>query len=330
MRNVSIIAALTAAMLLFLPACKDGGRADKLARRAFPEVKVPTMLGPEEAEDYVLTHFWDAYLDTTSRYYCDSSCIAGVDDRIVAAELVTYLKLLGNIPAQKAETLMGTFFDKLESYQRADTSSNAFSWICEAVEYYLYNPNSDIRCEELFLPFVSRLALSDLAPEGKRQRYAAARVVCSSNRLGTPAPDFIFMDENGRQHTLYGEKAPFTLLMFVNPGCEACEGVVHSFGAGSLAEALSNEGLLRIIDIYIDEDLDAWREKLGGHPGFWLHGYEPLGAVREDNLYYVRAIPSIYLLDSEKRIMLKDAVPEDVVNVLTSVAGGNGMNNKLQ
>ena len=34
--------------------------------------------------------------------------------------------------------------------------------------------------------------------------------------------------------------------------------------------------------------------------------------IRSDHLYDVRAIPSLYLLDSQKRVLMKDA-PEDKV-----------------
>jgi hypothetical protein len=34
--------------------------------------------------------------------------------------------------------------------------------------------------------------------------------------------------------------------------------------------------------------------------------------IRTENLYSVRAIPSLYLLDKEKRVIMKDA-PEDRV-----------------
>ena len=47
-------------------------------------------------------------------------------------------------------------------------------------------------------------------------------------------------------------------------------------------------------------------------PAHWINGYDPAGIIRGENLYFVRAIPSIYLLDAEKRILMKDAVPQSV------------------
>ena len=104
---------------------------------------------------------------------------------------------------------MAAFFDQLERSHAADTASNVFSWVTDAVEYYLYDPNSEIRSEELFLPFVSRLAQSPFAKEDLRARYAHEVEVCATNRIGAPAKDFTFVDIRGRRHTLYGDLQGF-------------------------------------------------------------------------------------------------------------------------
>ena len=307
------------ALLLLLSACAGSGRKTSLPTRAFPEVRLPAMLPQEEVEDYVLDHFWDAYLDTTGRYLCDSTHIGGVSERILATQLASYLSFLGNAPAGKAQAVLSDFFDRLERYQAADTASNVYPWITDAVEYYLYDPNSEIRSEELFLPFVTRLAASPLTKEGLRDRYAHAAAVCATNRIGAPAPDFRFVDGKGRMHTLYGEKAPRTLLVFINPGCHACEDAVAAFSEDAV-RAMVAVGELKILGIYIDEDLAAWKEEAGHLPAHWITGYDPDGVIRSDSRYFVRAIPSVYLLDGEKRILLKDAVPGAAVAALANTS----------
>ena len=46
---------------------------------------------------------------------------------------------------------------------------------------------------------------------------------------------------------------------------------------------------------------------------FLYNGYDPDYAIRTDRLYDVRAIPSLYLLDSEKTVLMKDAPTEKVL-----------------
>ena len=299
------------ALTVLLSACAGGGSRAPLPTRNFPEVQIPSILPQEELGDYVLDHFWDAYLDTTGHWFCDSTHIGGVNDRILATQLASFLSILENSPREKAGAVMSAFFDQLERNQAADTASNVFSWVTDAVEYYLYDPNSEIRSEELFLPFVSRLAQSPFAKEDLRARYAHEAEVCATNRIGAPAKDFTFVDIRGRRHTLYGERAPLTVLLFVNPGCHACEEVVSAF-EGEAVKARVRDGKLRILGIYIDEDIRAWKDHAAELPAHWINGYEPDGLIRSDLLYFVRGIPSIYLLDADKRILMKDALPEAV------------------
>lgn len=310
-RRSRITVPLMALVALLAFACASGGGSSQPATRVFPEVKIPALLPQEELADYVLDHFWDAYLDTTGRYLCDSTHVGGVDERMVASQLASFLSILENEPLEKSLPVMEAFFSQLERYQGADTSSNVFSWVTEAVDYYLYDPNSEIRREELYLPFVSRLAASPLTREEMRARYAHAAEVCATNRIGTPAADFRFVDGTGRRHTLYGERAPMTILIFVNPGCHACGDAVSAFDSDGIKDRV-RAGKLKILGIYIDEDLGAWKEQAGRLPSHWINGYDPDGLIRSDRIYYVRAIPSVYLLDAGKRVLMKDALPDRV------------------
>jgi hypothetical protein len=47
-------------------------------------------------------------------------------------------------------------------------------------------------------------------------------------------------------------------------------------------------------------------------PQQWLHGYDPGMAITRRRLYDVKAIPTIYLLDSDKTVILKDTSIEAV------------------
>ena len=62
-----------------------------------------------------------------------------------------------------------------------------------------------------------------------------------------------------------------------------------------------------VLNIYIDEDLKAWKEYMPVYPEDWYNGYDPDYVIRTDVLYNVRAIPSLYLLDKDKTVIMKDA-----------------------
>jgi hypothetical protein len=52
-------------------------------------------------------------------------------------------------------------------------------------------------------------------------------------------------------------------------------------------------------------------------PQEWRVAYD-LSGIRDRNTYVLRALPSLYLLDSSKHIVLKDAKPEAVINKVVS------------
>ena len=75
--------------------------------------------------------------------------------------------------------------------------------------------------------------------------------------------------------------------------------------------ALEASGRLKVVDIYIDQEIDLWKERMASYPKNWINGYDPDYVIRQDLIYDVRAVPSIYLLDRDKTVLLKDA-PENV------------------
>ena len=53
------------------------------------------------------------------------------------------------------------------------------------------------------------------------------------------------------------------------------------------------------------------------YPENWYNGFDPDLVIRGETLYNVRAIPSLYLLDSGKNVIFKDAVPDKIFNYLS-------------
>ena len=42
-------------------------------------------------------------------------------------------------------------------------------------------------------------------------------------------------------------------------------------------------------------------------PKEWINGYDKKLVIKEKNLYDLKAIPTLYLLDKDKKVLLKDA-----------------------
>ena len=283
--------------------------------RDFPYPTVPAVyVDPDERREWILDHFWDAFLAGDG--LCDTSAVLGVRRSDVEGQVALYAQQLEQLPLPEAQKKMRHFFSQVEERQAADTASHVYLLMEEIVSRYLYDPNSPVRNEDLYLPYVEGLAASRFTREEARPGYVYEARMCALAPVGSVAPDFRFKDARGRTRRLHDVKARTILLFFSNPGCYACLDIINTLEAVPGIRDRIARGDFAVVNVYIDEDLAAWRAYEPNYPRDWLCGYDPDGLVRSDRIYNVRAIPSLYLLDGQKRILMKDAPVERVVSWL--------------
>ena len=63
---------------------------------------------------------------------------------------------------------------------------------------------------------------------------------------------------------------------------------------------------LKVLVLYPDTDLEAWREHLTDYPASWINSYDAEQRIEKEHLYDLKAIPALYLLDKQKRVLAKD------------------------
>lgn len=283
--------------------------------RSFPPVQVPGMYTQQdEIVEYAAAHFWDPYF--AKQGVTDSAAILGVRKAELEQAFANYLGMLDRQPLAKAQSNMKALFGKVEACQQQDTSSLFYLRFTEMVEKYLYDPNSPMRNEDLFLPFVEKLAECEFTDTLMRTGYRYQARMCALNQVGSVAPDFKFKDAKDRVHSLHGTKGNYIMLFFSNPGCEACKEMAADIDACPSVSKALDDGTVVLINIYIDQEIDKWREYEPTYPRTWITGYDWQYTIREEQTYDVRAIPSLYLLDSEKKIIMKDAPTERVLRYL--------------
>jgi len=308
-----------AALLLAALSCgpKKKSSAPVVLTRDFPRAEVPMMITqPQERLAWLGQHFWDRFTAPDSLYYCDSLTVNGVPKDELEKQVGVFATLLQEMPLPEGKRSMERLYEQLEAFQQARPQGNVFPQTVALVSHYLYDPNSPVRSEDLYLPFVSRLATSALIDPDYRHGYAWDARMCELNRIGTPAADFVFVDTAGKRRSLYGIKAERILLIFGNPDCHACKEIQETLAQYPELTARIEAGSLKVVDIYIDEDIELWRARKAAYPASWINGYDPSYSIRTDLIYNVRAVPSLYLLDAKKTVLLKDATPEKVLEYL--------------
>ena len=305
--------------------CACGSRGGKTvtnepATREFPQVEVPSMYtDPLERAAYAASHFWDRFTDTTKAYACDSVTVNGVPMETLESQMGLFASLAGQLSLEEGGKAVARLYERAEAFERKYPETNVFEQLSRWTNHYFYDPNSPVRNEDLYYYYVDRLSRSDLVDSGYRMGYEWDARKCSLNRVGTPAADFSFTDTRGRVRTLYGIKAEYTVLIFGNPGCKACMEIMEAMESTSEIAELISSGRLQVVDVYIDQDIDDWKAHIPDYPKAWINGYDHGYTIRTDLLYNVRGIPSVYLLDADKTVLMKDAPQENVLRALVDL-----------
>ena len=181
----------------------------------------------------------------------------------------------------------------------------AYKLIVELAQKYLYEPNSPQYNEAIYLLFLDRFIADSVLSEAEKIRPQAQKEALLKNRQGTPATDFSFQTLDGGTAKLSGLKGLPVAIIFYDPECDVCQGVLQDFSSDAvIADAVQN-GLLTLLTLCVEGDPADWRAKAQTLPREWTHGYNAADFSSEQ-LYSLRSIPSIYLLDAQGVVICKD------------------------
>ena len=304
------------AVLLLAAGCREK-KAEQFTALPFPDLQLPSMIsGQQEALEYMAVNYWNGLADPSRTYPSDSVLVSGVRKDNVEQKFADWTSVMEYAGYGVWSKAVGNLYERALACEKKDTSSQVFETFVELFQKYYYDPNSPLRNEDVYYHFVSRYASYDALSDVERGKYEREARLCALNMIGTKAADFRFADRRGKVMNLYDIKAEMTLLFFSNPGCEACMQIINVLREEPVIASQIASGRLAVVNVYIDEDIQAWREYMPIYPEEWYNGFDPDYVLRSNEIYAVRAIPSLYLLDAEKKVILKDAPENKVFNTL--------------
>jgi hypothetical protein len=86
---------------------------------------------------------------------------------------------------------------------------------------------------------------------------------------------------------------------------EACKEIKESLSQSTIINQKLKTGDLKVLSIYMGTDEKNWRSHLGVYPKQWLQGITD-GSLHNKKIYDLSAIPTMYLLNKDKNVLLKD------------------------
>jgi thiol-disulfide isomerase/thioredoxin len=135
--------------------------------------------------------------------------------------------------------------------------------------------------------------------------------------IGKPAPDLLMTTKDNTPVRLYSLTAPYTILFFWDPDCGHCK--------KSMPDIIQfyREYKPRGVEIFavcskLQDDVPKCWEYIDEHEGMveWINVVDPFLRTRYKQIYDIRSTPQIYILDKDKKIIMKKIGAEQLREVM--------------
>ena len=282
-------------LLLALLAVGCGGQKSKKntapqASYRFRHVMPPMQASEQDQFAYMVEHYWDKF------DFADTLFIEKVDSaemmRVYAQYIATYVGPYNGLPVKK---LM----------QKASASRKMLDYFVAMSEKLFHDPNSPLRSDELYIPVLEAQLEAPFYDEYEKMVPEYDLALASQNRIWQQANDFKYTTASGRTSNLYSVKADYILIYINNPGCPMCRDIQTQIENSELLNTLIADKRLKVVALYPDQDLELWKSH--PLPKAWINGYDRGCQVEKNRTYDLRAIPALYLLDKDKKVLVKDS-----------------------
>jgi thiol-disulfide isomerase/thioredoxin len=286
-------------LLLFSNCNGQQSQTTTTEKPAFQMVSIPGMIVDHtDRANYLSRHYWDNF-DFADTAYIHLP-------QITEQAFVDYIDVLFLVSDSVSSTAIKDMLKK------AEVEPVMFTYFTGLYEKYLYDPNSPMHNDELYIPSLEAMLVSPIVTE--KIRPAHLLELARKNRIGEKAADFTYTQANGKNGTLHAIRSDYTLLFFYNPGCHTCKEIMEQLTSSLRINYLMQEKKLTIVAVYPDEDLTEWNKYLPEVPEEWINAYDKGANVQNEEIYDLKAIPTLYLLDKDKKVILKDTTFEQIEN----------------
>jgi len=257
--------------------------------RASRQYNPPVPVGePQVYINDIKAHFFDS-MDVNDSVLAHSSFIT---DRM--RDYVLYLNqsdtqeasnILQKEAVDKAVAWAGDQYVLLEKFEESLIQEYLHMQNTPMVQYVMDEYYSQLPKEVQDLKFMSKIAAS------------------MKTAIGVRAPDFSWEDE-GKDRHLYGlVGTDYYIVLFFSSGCPHCQMEVPEFH-----KFISGIENIKVVTVGLEDEVNSWESMTVNYPEFINVMDLEKWSSPKVKAYGVQAIPSYFVLDSDKRILAK---PED-------------------
>ncbi len=301
-------------LLLILISCTGTAETGIAQTRAadsdtIPELPLPeipaTLRQPADRAAYLMSHFWDT-LDS-------SDTVAMRNRKFMEQNFVNFVNIYQHTDSSRWKEPTEKFLNKIS------TDADARRLAYNLIDIYLGSDDSPVSSEDVYINFLqSWVALPGIDSyemiEPKYRLEAALK-----NRPGTPATDFKFVTRTGERSSLYAQSSTSTtLLLLYDPDCDHCMETIARLREDPTLKSLVAEGKTGVLAVCVEGDRTLWDSTKNSLPKEWTVGADESG-ILDNELYVISEMPGIYLIDGEKKVVLRDPSLEKLTTKLATI-----------
>ncbi|RYG52242.1 MAG: redoxin domain-containing protein [Chitinophagaceae bacterium] len=178
----------------------------------------------------------------------------------------------------------------------------------------------------LFQKYFAQKEYDWLTPSGKKMITDRAYNLMA-NIMGNPAENISLPDTSGKTQSLYASKSDYTIVCFWDPTCGHCRDLVPVLDSMYKAKWKSAGVKIYAVAKETEGSRKDWMNMINKHQlGEWTNVYYSkaedkkrvdAGIPGYSQLYDAQIVPTIYLLDKEKRIVAKKLTWQQIDEILT-------------
>ncbi len=270
---------------------------------AFPLPEVPSRLTtPADRANYLALHYWDNY------DFTDEMLIGNED--ISEQGFFNFISIMPNVTQQQVA------FDRLAN--AITRNKKMLNYFLDLADKYLAEPHSPVYNEELYIVMLNSVLSTHNLDDAKRLQVQYDLDMAMKNRIGEIAADITLLLRDGSYTTLSSIKSTQYILLYLgDPDCNVCNQAKNKLLASSVISRMTDLGELTIVSLCIEGKTQVWQDTPA--PSEWVDACDENQVIYEEEIYDIAEVPSFYLLDKERKVILRDVHVEYLLQYLSSV-----------
>lgn len=200
--------------------------------------------------------------------------------------------------------------------QAAKVDTSSYFYLFDQLEEILGDHASPVRIEPIYIQMLKDMQTLPKLPEFRARHCKYELSQIDINNEGDIAPNFKIVTNTGDTTTLHDIQSEYLLLYLQHPTCPTCQKVRKMIADYPVLNNAIASGKLKVLMVYFEDEADVWNNYINSpeaNPSY-LHGWNFDQSIEQKNLYDTRAIPYMFLLDKDKRIIKKNVMETELEN----------------